>query len=97
MKNWNRIALVCVMATSQLSYAGSPVRSDMAQADMLALQVDQGPLQDGGVRAVSALEAAQVRGKVLPYVLGVAAVDLALASFFWGVYVPFYADKEPAH
>jgi len=29
--------------------------------------------------------------------LGVAAVDIALATYFWGVYVPFYAEKEPAH
>ena len=43
------------------------------------------------------MEAAQTRGKVLPYVIGMAAVDIALASLFWGVYVPFYADKEPAH
>jgi hypothetical protein len=45
---------------------------------------------------VSLLEATQVRGRVLPFVIGVAAIDIALASFYWGVYVPHYANYAPA-
>ena len=63
----------------------------------LSLHVGQTPLQDEQTRSVSVIEAMQTRGKVLPVVLGVAAVDIALAAYFWGVYVPFYAEKEPAH
>ena len=60
----------------------------------LALQVGQTPIQDEQSRAVSVLEAAQLRGKVLPFIVGVVTVDLALASFYWGVYVPYYAEQE---
>ena len=28
-------------------------------------------------------------------VLGIAAVDLALMGFYWGVYVPSYASQDP--
>ena len=31
---------------------------------------------------------ADIRGEVWPYILGVAAVDLALQAYFYGVYVP---------
>jgi len=60
----------------------------------LALQVGQTPIQDEQSRTVSVLEAAQLRGKVLPFIVGVVTVDLALASFYWGVYVPYYAEQE---
>jgi hypothetical protein len=97
MKNWKRVAIGLAVAGSQLSHAGTPLSGGLGQPDTLSLQVGYGPFQEEQARVVSELEAAQVRGKVLPYVLGVAAVDLALASFYWGFYVPFYADKEPEH
>ena len=97
MNKWICIAGGLAMSCSQLSYAASAAYPAQVNAEVLALQVGQTPIQDEHARMVSAMEAAQVRGKVLPYVLGMAAVDIALASFFWGIYVPFYADKEPAH
>lgn len=97
MNKWICIAGGLAMSCSQLSYAASAPHPIEVNAEVLALQVGQAPFQDEQTRAISAMEAAQVRGRVLPYVLGMAAVDIALASFFWGIYVPFYADKEPAH
>ena len=97
MNKWICIAGGLAMSCSQLSYAASETYPAQVNTEILALQVAQAPFQDEQTRAISAMEAAQVRGKVLPYVLGMAAVDIALASFFWGIYVPFYADKEPAH
>ena len=96
MNKWICIAGGLAMSCSQLSYAASATHLTPMATEVLALQVGQAPFQDEHSRAVTAMEAAQVRGKVLPYVLGMAAVDIALASFFWGIYVPFYADKEPA-
>lgn len=61
-----------------------------------ALQWSQAPLPDARSTAVSFLEATQVRGRLLPLVLGIATFDLTLATFYWGVYVPYYADKEPS-
>ncbi len=36
---------------------------------------------------------AEVRGEVWPFILGVAALDLALQTYFYGVYVPSVSEK----
>lgn len=61
------------------------------------LQWARAPLPDERASAVSFLEAAQLRGRLLPLVLGIATIDLTLATFYWGVYVPYYAEKEPSY
>lgn len=108
MKSTMRIALrgamkrgavwagVSVLSLSQASFAAGAhdtQRFNPANTT-LALQVGQTPIQDEQSRTVSMLEAAQLRGKVLPFIVGVVTVDLALASFYWGVYVPYYAEQE---
>ena len=87
---------VSVLSLSQASFAaGAPDTQRFTPANTtLALQVGQTPIQDEQSRTVSVLEAAQLRGKVLPFIVGVVTVDLALASFYWGVYVPYYAEQE---
>ena len=87
---------VSVLSLSQASFAaGAHDTQRFTPANTkLALQVGQTPIQDEQSRAVSVLEAAQLRGKVLPFIVGVVTVDLALASFYWGVYVPYYAEQE---
>lgn len=97
MKKWMTLVGGVALCTAQVSHAGTAGGASIAQSGVAALQVGYAPFQDEQSRAVTAMEAAQTRGKVLPYVIGMAAVDIALASLFWGVYVPFYADKEPAH
>ena len=61
-----------------------------------SMQWSQAPLPDERSNAVSFLEATQLRGRLLPLVLGIATFDLTLATFYWGVYVPYYAEKEPS-
>ena len=87
---------VSVLSLSQASFAaGAHDTQRFTPANKtLALQVGQTPIQDEQSRTVSMLEAAQLRGKVLPFIVGVVTVDLALASFYWGVYVPYYAEQE---
>ena len=87
---------VSVLSLSQASFAaGAHDKQRFTPANTtLALQVGQTPIQDEQSRTVSVLEAAQLRGKVLPFIVGVVTVDLALASFYWGVYVPYYAEQE---
>ena len=87
---------VSVLSLSQASFAaGAHDTQRFTPANItLALQVGQTPIQDEQSRTVSALEAAQLRGRVLPFIVGVVTVDLALASFYWGVYVPYYAEQE---
>lgn len=87
---------VSVLSLSQASFAAGAHDTQRFNpaTTTLALQVGQTPIQDEQSRTVSALEAAQLRGKVLPFIVGVVTVDLALASFYWGVYVPYYAEQE---
>jgi len=87
---------VSVLSLSQASFAaGAHDTQRFTPANTtLALQVGQTPIQDEQSRTVSVLEAAQLRGRVLPFIVGVVTVDLALASCYWGVYVPYYAEQE---
>ena len=87
---------VSVLSVSQASFAAGAHDTHRFNpaTTTLALQVGQTPIQDEQSRTVSMLEAAQLRGKVLPFIIGVVTVDLALASFYWGVYVPYYAEQE---
>lgn len=87
---------VSVLSLSQASFAAGAHDTHRFNpaTTTLALQVGQTPIQDEQSRTVSMLEAAQLRGKVLPFIVGVVTVDLALASFYWGVYVPYYAEQE---
>ena len=87
---------VSVLSVSQASFAAGAHDTHRFNpaTTTLALQVGQTPIQDEQSRTVSMLEAAQLRGKVLPFIVGVVTVDLALASFYWGVYVPYYAEQE---
>ena len=96
MKRGVMWAGVSVLSLSQASFAaGAHDTQRFTPANTtLALQVGQTPIQDEQSRTVSVLEAAQLRGRVLPFIVGVVTVDLALASFYWGVYVPYYAEQE---
>ena len=87
---------VSVLSLSQASFAAGAHDTQRFNpaTTTLALQVGQTPIQDEQSRTVSVMEAAQLRGKVLPFIVGVVTVDLALASFYWGVYVPYYAEQE---
>ena len=96
MKRGAMWAGVSVLSLSQASFAAGAhdTQRFTPAATTLALQVGQTPIQDEQSRTVSVMEAAQLRGKVLPFIVGVVTVDLALASFYWGVYVPYYAEQE---
>ena len=99
MKKWTLLTGALALSLSQTALSAGTLASSESGAlpASLSLHVGQTPLQDEQTRSVSVIEAMQTRGTVLPVVLGVAAVDIALAAYFWGVYVPFYAEKEPAH
>ena len=82
--------------TTTAAAVPTDIASPRQGAGVAALQWSQSPLADARSNAVSFLEATQVRGRLLPLVLGIATFDLTLATFYWGVYVPYYADQEPS-
>ena len=61
------------------------------------VRVAPSPLPYEQSHALSLLEASQLRGRVLPFIMGVATLDLALAGFYWGVYVPNSAPESPTY
>ena len=54
------------------------------------------PLPYEQSHALSFFEASQLRGRVLPFIVGMAALGLALSGFYCEVYVPNYAPESPA-
>jgi len=96
MKKWIFLSGCCAVLAAPVSQAITPMALAPLAFETSQLQIAQSPLRDEQSRTVSLLEATQVRGRVLPFVIGVAAIDIALASFYWGVYVPHYANYGPA-
>jgi|AVFP01.1.fsa_nt_gi hypothetical protein len=51
-----------------------------------------------GAQILDELEMQNLQGKfiMLPWVFGIAGLDLALISLYWGMYVPNYAPQDTA-
>jgi len=100
MRKWifatGLIGALVLQGTATTAAAATDNASPRHGTGIAALQWSQSPFTDARSTAVSFLEATQVRGRLLPLVLGIATFDLTLATFYWGVYVPYYADKEPS-
>ena len=74
----------------------SPVSATPLKLETAAVRVAPSPLPDEQSHALSFFEASQLRGLVLPFIVGVAALGLALAGFYCEVYVPNYAPESHA-
>jgi hypothetical protein len=96
MKKRIFLPVCCALLSAPISQASTPMAVSPLALETSQVQIAQSPFRDEQSRTVSLLEATQVRGRVLPFVIGVAAIDIALASFYWGVYVPHYANYGPA-
>jgi hypothetical protein len=74
-----------------VAMSGSVMAAPTGEAAWLADAF--GGASAGTVSRLSAPEMAQTRGRFAPmvaYIGAVAGLDLALAGFFWGVYIPSY-------
>ena len=96
MRKWIFVLGLCGAMAPPLTQAASPVGVVPLNLQTATVRVAPPPLPDERSRALSFLEASQLRGRVLPFVICVAAIDIALARFYWGVYVPHYAETAPA-
>ena len=45
-----------------------------------------------GLSAVQSID--DLRGQIWPIIVGITTIDIALQSYFWGVYVPATEDDE---
>ena len=92
MRKWIFVLGLCGAVSAPFTQAASPVSATPLNLDTATVRVAPSPLPDEQSHALSFFEASQLRGRVV----GVATLDLALAGFYWGVYVPNYAPESPA-
>ena len=97
MRKWIFALGLCGAVYAPFTQAASPLSVPPLSLGTAAVRVAPSPLSDEQSHALSFPEASQLRGGVLPFIVGVAALDLALAGFYWGVYVPHYAEPRPAY
>ena len=83
---------VCTVHSGSLPGRLLPVSLETA-----TVRVAPSPLPDEQSHAFSLLEASQLRGRALPFIVGVATLGLALAGFYWGVYVLNSAQESPTY
>ena len=96
MRKWVFGLGLCGAVSAPFTEAASPVSATPLNLETAAVRVAPSPLPDEQSHALSFFEASQLRGRVLPFIVGVAALGLALAGFYWEVYVPNYAPESPA-
>ena len=97
MRKWIFVLGLCGAVSAPFTQAASPVGVPSLSLETATVRVAPSPVPDEQSHALSFLEASQLRGRVLPFIVGVATLDLALAGFYWGVYVPNYAPESPAY
>ena len=97
MRKWIFALGLCGAVSAPFTQAASPLSLPRFSLETATARGAPAPLPDEQSHALSFLEASQLRGRVLPFIVGVATLDLALAGFYWGVYVPHYAEPSPAY
>ena len=96
MRQWIFELGLCGAVSAPFTQAASPVSATPLNLETATVRVAPSPLPDEQSHALSFFEASQLRGLVLPFIVGVAALGLALAGFYWEVYVPNYAPESHA-
>ena len=100
MKAIRKIAMPLLLATvvAQPALAGTEVSGPSSDAVVAAFGgSDEMP---ASLVVMGDAEMASTRGRFAPLmgvVLGVAAVDIALMGFYWGVYIPRYASQDSSY
>ena len=97
MRKWIFVLGLCGAVSAPFTQAAFPVSVPPLNLETATVRVAPSPLPDEQSRALSFLEASQLRGRMLPFIVGVDTLDLALAGFYWGVHVPHYAEPGPAY
>ena len=83
--------------SAPFTQAASPVSASPLNLETATVRVAPSPLPNEQSHALSFFEASQLRGRALPFIVGVATLGLALAGFYWGVYVLNSAQESPTY
>lgn len=85
-------AVLASLAMSSSSFA-SELEVDKTGRDQLLAGTFAAP-PEAPVFALAPEEMQATQGELWPWIIGVATLDLALASFFWGDYVPYITSSR---
>tara|TARA_B110000503_G_scaffold127151_1_gene196547 strand:- start:83 stop:409 length:327 start_codon:yes stop_codon:yes gene_type:complete len=102
MKKWIVATMACAMLTLNVSVSAQAAdqwSASQLDQEMLSSVFNIDTLDSRGVTILDETQLGETRGKLAPmlgFVMGVAALDLTLAGFYWGVYVPYYAKMSPS-
>lgn len=80
MQRIQTIAVLAISMTMSLSAVAAPPDALVNNNLSLPGEITKSIMLDTDI--------SEIRGEVLPVILGVVAVDLALQAYFYGVYVP---------
>ncbi|WP_439107497.1 hypothetical protein [Congregibacter sp.] len=91
-KQWATAVAMCLLV-SQGSWGSNDVseeyRLQTQQSGLMSAAFESEPSEE--LVALDDHAMRETQGELWPWIIGVAALDISLASFFWGEYVPIMA------
>lgn len=84
MRHFSQSLVVILASLTTLSAAAAPPNALINNTLSLPAELNKAMIVDEDVTE----DISQVRGQLWPFILGVVAADLALQTYFYGVYVP---------
>ncbi len=100
MKTIRKIAMPLLLATVVAQPALAGVQTSGPGSDAVAAAFSGSDEMPASLVVMGDAEMASTRGRFAPLlgvVLGIAGVDIALMGFYWGVYVPRYAEQTGSY
>lgn len=83
--------LVCTLTAAPLVSAGNAV--DGVQVPSGEFNLAFSGAESSALLPMSEAAMGETRGEIWPFIAAVVATDLALATYFWGVYVPSVSNS----
>ena len=102
MKKWIISTMTGAMLASSVSFtaqASDQWSTSGFDQQAIASVFDLDNIDANGVTVLDETELSETRGAFAPIlglVMGIAGLDVTLAGFYWGVYVPYYAKQGPS-
>ena len=102
MKKWIVTTLTGATLASVVSF-GAQASNQLSLSGLdqqtIASVFDVDHIDGTGITVLDETALSETRGAFAPMlglVMGVAGLDVTLAGFYWGVYVPYYAKQGPS-
>ncbi len=84
MRHYSQSFAIILASLTAFSAAATPTDALINNTLSLPAELNKAMIVDNDVTQ----DIAEIRGQLWPFILGVVAVDLALQTYFYGIYVP---------